>query len=806
MMTPSHLQAQSAEIRRYFVELLRTLDEGDLLLADLWPVGDDPGREQAPEETLRELRAACERVARRQRLSHLRVEIWKAAARDRVSEEKLIKRLLTLAGPALDLGRCSYFALTRATGDAQCTIQWTRPDIPSTINATMPGSLVKGIVGEKSVAFYEDEPSSKNQGEIAALLARSGVKSILAMPYDDPAAPRGILTFSDCDSVRRWTRAEIDLLAEIGHIISLRAAQLHAEQVALEARERLEQQVRERTGELAAANRRLIEDIAERESAQNALALEKGLMAVTLRSLAEAVVTIDDRECIVLFNAGAEALTGWKAVEAAGKKAKAVLAVYEEDDRTVRSGDFIDRCLATVDRKDECRYLLRARDGTERVVACQCARIRDDAGGSGVVIVLRDITKAYVLEGELLKTKRLESVGVLAAGIAHDFNNLLTGITTYLFMARMSSVANVEACALISEAEKAAMKASSLTRQLLSFSKGTPAIQETASVKQLVQDTIGFSLSGTNVDYTIELPDDLFPVEVDKGQIDQVLTNLFYNAVQAMPGGGTITVVGANVVLEPVEQFQEASPAPHPRTPESLLPLPPGHYVKIAVRDEGVGIPLSQLERIFDPYFTTKKTGTGLGLTTVYSIIKRHAGHIEVESAPGKGSTFTFYLPASSRVAKKKTDDLPGDERSAGRILIMDDDTIVRTVVETLLRKTGYTPVSVANGTEAIDAYVKAREQGQPFSAAIMDLTIPGGMGGKETVKRIREIDPGAKVIAFSGYSNDPIYQNYRGFGFDGVLSKPFSIEDFMRTLQGVLKPPAKNGGIDGVPRHRERP
>ncbi len=813
MVTFTNLPAQSAEVLRYFSELLHTLDEGDLLLADIYSSsGKQITGELSPDETVRELKNACEKIAFRQRLSRLRIEIRKAAARDRVSEEKLIKMLLTMAGPALKLSRCTYFSLLPATGDGQCTIQWTAPGVPSVINATLPGSLIREYFGEKSVQIHEGETTEKNQAEIAALLRRYRVKSILALFYDNPAAPRGILTFSSADSYRRWTPFEIGLLSEIVQIISQRAERQRAEDALVESGERLEREVRNRTAELSEANRLLTEKLAGRQSLPGACDREKGLLAATLRSLPEAVVTTDENGRILFFNAAAETLTGWKADEAVGKEAREVLALSDVGDRSRQSDEFIDQCLAATERKEDRRYLLSARDGTERIAECQCAIFQDDAGG-GVVITLRDITKSYTLEGEFLKHKRLESVGMLAAGIAHDFNNLLTGITTYLFMARMSSVANVETCAIIAEAEKAALKASTLTKQLLSFAKGAATIQETVSIKQLILDTVGFSLSGSNVDYQLDLPDNLFPVDVDRGQIDQVLTNLLNNAAQAMPGGGTVTIAGANFVNESSgfpygSASLSGSAGPDSRArqvQDSRLPLPAGHYVKISVRDEGAGIPIDHLERIFDPYFTTKKTCTGLGLTVVYSIIKRHNGHIEVKSEPGKGSTFAFYLPASAHSTGKRTAESPMTDHPAGKILVMDDDTVVRTVVETLLRKSGYTPVSVSNGREAIEQYAKAVTLGQPFVAAILDLTIPGGMGAKETVIEIREIDPAAKVIAFSGYSNDPILRNFRRSGFDGVLAKPFSIEEFLATLQGVLKPPSKGISGDTASRHGDR-
>jgi CheY-like chemotaxis protein len=243
-----------------------------------------------------------------------------------------------------------------------------------------------------------------------------------------------------------------------------------------------------------------------------------------------------------------------------------------------------------------------------------------------------------------------------------------------------------------------------------------------------------------------------------------------------MPEGGTMTISAENAVIPPAGLDSSKT-----------IPLKAGKYVKISVKDEGVGIPHEHLDRLFDPYFTTKKEGSGLGLTTAYSIIKKHGGHIYVEPSQGKGSVFTFLLPASNGANGKSaySDSMP--PFGTGKVLIMDDDMIVRTVVETLLKKTGYTAVCAANGTQALAIYKEALEKDEPFTVTIMDLTIPGGMGGKETVKQLREIDPHAKVIVFSGYSNDPIFTDYREFGFDGVLSKPFSIEEFMHTISSVL-------------------
>jgi PAS domain S-box-containing protein len=779
------LQSRIARIRHLLLEVVKTLDRS---MPDFLPQkGVKPviilKREKDLDLVLEnigtELEWLHERITRLQSLSQLRIEMWKAAAGEKTSEENLIEKLLFLVGPALDLSRCGYFTVLKEKSEAVCTIQWFKNKEYAAPSSRLPYDIVGEFVGQHHVAVYENMPTGKKHREIAGLLKFYKVKSFLAVPYDDPFSFRGILTFSDCERARTWTQTEIDLLIEIARIVSTRAAQIKAEQLPGETNSRLEQQVKARTAELAATNLKLNNDITERERVKNALASEKRILSVTLRSIGDAVITLDSGGRIVLFNKAAELMTGWTFEEAAGKKFEMVVQIFDEKRLPARYEDFIDRCLRTSFQKSENHCFLRSRDGNDIIAAYQVSGIREKDEYDGIVIVLRDITQRRFLEEELLKVKKFESVGVLAGGIAHDFNNLLTGITTYLFMAKTNASGNKEACSMITEAEKAAFKATTLTKQLLSFAKGGSSVKETVSIRQVILDTVGFCLSGSSVDHRIDIPEDTWLVEVDKGQIDQVMNNLLRNAVQAMPGGGTVTIKGENYLRE-TSGFSSDSP--------KSLSLAPGKYVKISVIDEGVGISYEQLDRIFDPYFTTKKGGNGLGLTTAFSIIKRHGGHIFVESTPGKGSIFTFFLPVSDKPENKKDTDDSIMKRGTGKVLIMDDDVIVRTVVETLLKKAGYSPVGVSNGTQTLEIYTEALSQNEPFLVTIMDLTIPGGMGGKETVRKLREIDPRARVIAFSGYSNDPIFTDFKQYGFDGVLAKPFSIQEFMRAIGSVLQ------------------
>jgi CheY-like chemotaxis protein len=378
------------------------------------------------------------------------------------------------------------------------------------------------------------------------------------------------------------------------------------------------------------------------------------------------------------------------------------------------------------------------------------------------------------MEEELLKSKKLESVGILAGGIAHDFNNILTAVLGNLSLAR-ERIADHEVKKTLEAAEEATTQAKNLTQQLLAFSRGGAPIKEAASVKELLPETVAFVLRGSNVEPVFHLPPDLWPVEVDKAQISQVINNLVINAKQAMPAGGVIEVSAKNLVLGPDE----------------ISGLSAGKYITMSIKDTGEGIPKENLAKIFDPYFTTKPGGSGLGLTTTYYILQRHGGHISVESDVGVGSTFYVYLPASKTPAAGRKKGLPKLFFGKGNILVMDDEEVIRKAAESMLNYLGYKVELVQNGWLALDVFRRAAKDGKPFDAVVMDLTVPGGMGGKEAITQLLEIDSKVKVIVSSGYSDDPIMSEYQKHGFRGVLVKPYKLEDLSRAIHELLK----NGG-----------
>jgi len=392
-------------------------------------------------------------------------------------------------------------------------------------------------------------------------------------------------------------------------------------------------------------------------------------------------------------------------------------------------------------------------------------------GKNVMFAVSKDITERKQLEEEQAKASKLESIGLLAGGIAHDFNNILASILGNTSLAKLKIDSNSEEYEMLTETENATIRATKLTNQLLTFAKGGKPVKETIALANLIKETSRFSLRGSNVQYRTSIAANLWTTDVDKGQISQVIGNLVINAQQSMPNGGTINIKAKNVKI----------------ISKDNLPLEEGNYIRISFEDKGHGIPATQLANIFDPYFSTKQRGSGLGLATSYSIIQHHNGHIAVESIIGEGTTFTIYLPASSKKIKKIHN--AGDESTlmTGKILVMDDDKSITKVVGMMISHLGNEVVIAGDGAEAIKMYKKALNSDKPFDVVIMDLTIPGGMGGKETIKKLLDINPEAKAIVSSGYSNDPVISNYKAHGFSGYIPKPYKLEGLKKVLNEVM-------------------
>ena len=520
-------------------------------------------------------------------------------------------------------------------------------------------------------------------------------------------------------------------------------------------------------------------EIGQRRLAEQKLADESERLQVILQSIGDGVMAVDREGRVLLFNRAAVEMTGWPQERAMGRRLDGLIRMV-----SVRTGQPVDplRDLPGMENGNGHPLggdlILTGRSGkTFQVTAAVAPLSGEDGEVMGAVVVVRDVSTRRMLEEEVARTRKLESVGVLAGGIAHDFNNLLTAILGNLSLARREAQGLSGLENHLAEAEKASLRARDLTRQLLTFSRGGAPVRESVDLSTLIRDSAVFVARGSRVQPEFVLAENLWPALVDRGQIGQVIDNLVLNGIQAMPQGGRLIIGAVNVEVRP----------------DSSLPLAPGRYVRITVRDHGTGIAPEDREKIFDPYFTTKQAGNGLGLAICHSIVNRHGGHIGFRSSPVLGTVFSVYLPADEAESMEETDQRPEDENGEGavgssRILLMDDEAMIRRVSASMLETLGYSVVCVADGREAVTVYREAMAGGQPFTAVILDLTVPGGMGGEEAVRELRRLDPGLRAIVSSGYSRHAVMAEYRKYGFSGVVLKPYRLNDLARVVQEVIR------------------
>jgi len=540
-----------------------------------------------------------------------------------------------------------------------------------------------------------------------------------------------------------------------------------AEKELQKARDELELRVEERTADLFAANERLQREIIERKQAEEVLRESEE----KFRSLAEQLpnmIFINKKGRIVYVNRTCEEIMGYKKEEFYSPDFDFLNLIAPEVSGTVK-----ENFRKHFEGKEVIpyEYTVLTKDA-KRIDAILTTKLIPFEGESAVLGIVTDITERKKMEEELFKTEKLESVGILAGGIAHDFNNLLTAILGNISLAKHITNPEDSVYERLAEAEKASLRAKDLTKQLLTFSTGGLPVKRVIPISELVMESAKFALRGSDVKCEFFISDDLWPVEVDEGQISQAVQNIIINADHAMPEGGAIHIFCKNVNSGE----------------DDIKSLKGGRYVMISIKDHGVGIPAENFEKIFDPFFTTKEKGSGLGLATTYSIIKKNGGYITVESEVGVGTIFHLYLPASQKKPHKKEKREKRIDVRKGKILVLDDEEMVRLVARTMLKRIGYEVEFAIEGSDAIELYKKAMELNQPFDAVIMDLTIPGGMGGKEAIKRLLEIDPEVKAIVSSGYSNDPIMADFKKYGFCGVVAKPYSLEELSQVMHSLMK------------------
>jgi two-component system cell cycle sensor histidine kinase/response regulator CckA len=540
--------------------------------------------------------------------------------------------------------------------------------------------------------------------------------------------------------------------------------------------EELEGRVRERLADLVETNKLLTAEIAERKRFEEKLREQYQFLEVLINAIPGPVFYKDAGGIYQGCNWAFEKYMGLSRERIVGKTdydfAPRKLA---EKYRT------IDQSLMANPGIQDYETIFQDADGRElNVIIIKAAYLKNKGEVGGVIGIMVDVTDIRKLEEEQLKMEKLESLGLLAGGIAHDFNNLITGILGNISLARIFLDPLHKSTRHLEEAEKASQRAAELAHQLLTFARGGSPIKKRVAIRKIVDETVSFSLRGSNVEGIVAIPDSLNAVEADEGQLRQAFGNIILNAMQAMPGGGTLKISAEDITL----------------SENNVFSLSPGKYVKISFSDQGSGISEENRKKIFDPYFTTKAGGTGLGLSSTYSIIKRHGGCIDLHSSVGEGTTFICYVPSTGEtITGHHSVEGPFEvvEHRGGSVLVMDDEEMIRAIVAEMLEYLGYQASTCKTGEDAIALYKAAKESGSPFFAVIMDLTIPGGMGGKDAARQILTFDPSARLIVSSGYSDNPVMADYEKFGFCGAVIKPYEAMEISNVLSNVRKITSNN-------------
>lgn len=524
----------------------------------------------------------------------------------------------------------------------------------------------------------------------------------------------------------------------------------------------------------------LLRDISDRKRALLNLLQEKERLAVTLTSVADGVIAVDVKGRILSMNPAAARLCRYDAAQSIGEPLDRVFRLQGED-LSVPPSDPVQEVIrkrATVTLPMDAHILS---DSQKRIpISGICAPVLDPQKHiAGVVLAFHDISDRVKRMAEVERAAKLESIGILAGGIAHDFNNIMTSVIGNMSLAE--SLCNEqqpeELVLCIKEALSSCQRAKGLTSRLLTFSSCGDSVLRTVDLHRVIESACAFSFSGTSLDVEVEIAEDLRPSEVDEIQLIQGLSNILINAKEASPTRGKLMVRARNVDVEPSSDS---------RIPEDMEP---GPYVQITIRDFGPGIRKEDLHRVFDPYFTTKSNGSGLGLSAAYSILKNHRGYIGIQSEEGEGTTVTLYLPASRGRVDPEPDVVlsPRAPASVQRVLVMDHEKAVRRVALMMLNSLGVGAEGADSGEEAVRMVAESRDAGRPFDLLIMDLTVPGGMGGRDAIVELKKIDPAVRAIVSSGYSTDPVMSRYETYGFSAVMAKPYNLQELQRAIQQAL-------------------
>lgn len=506
-------------------------------------------------------------------------------------------------------------------------------------------------------------------------------------------------------------------------------------------------------------------DITDRKKTEEALRLSERRYRTLIEQASDGIFLVSRDGKIIDVNTAGCRMLGYTREE--------ILQLHPRqlvDESEVESNPLMLGKLRSGDSLVNQRHL-RRKDGTF-VFAENCIKVLPDGN---IQAIVRDISERARIERERVRSQKLESVALLAGSIAHDFGNFLTAILGNISLANTLLSPSNQVFSILSDAENACLKARALTQQLLSFSSGKAPVKKRVSIRELISGTVRFAVAGSKVTPLFEFDENLFDAEVDPDRLSQAIHNIVINALQTRSHGGKLRVACGNLTLKRLTLFYG-------------LRIPPGDYIQISIEDEGTGIHPRHLPRIFDPYFTTKQDGTGLGLTTAYSIIKQHGGYITLESQPGVGTTFYIFLPATAPREKVKEEPREYIPTGKGRVLVVDDDEALRNLTGKLLRRLGYLPEFATNGEEALQLYRQALHSSSPFDIVMLDMTIPDSLDGYETMQELIKIDPEVKAILATGYTGSICVQDCQRFSFKGVIAKPYSIGDLARALHSALE------------------
>ena len=524
-------------------------------------------------------------------------------------------------------------------------------------------------------------------------------------------------------------------------------------------------------------------DITEAKQTELALRESETYFREIIENASDIIVIVDEKGFITYTSPSVKRFLGYGPEELIGK---GVFDVIHPDDIQRAMLDFA-QAVQTEGTEIPNSFCVFHKDGSERVLEGLGKNLLHHPIVSGFIMNVHDVTESRRLQNQLLRAQKMEAIATLTGGIAHDYNNLVSIIMGNLGLAMQYAEPGSDLASFLSEAEKASRKVGDLTHELMALSKGGAVAKEPGNLAQLLSDAAHGIQSERGISLNTLIPDDLWPVPYDPHKMGSVFRNVLTNAVEAMPNGGTLTIRAENLHVGDGDE-------------DLALPLAPGDYVKVTIEDQGKGISAQDLGKIFDPYFSTKpmgvQKGMGLGLATAHAIVKKHGGYIAVDSAPGKGTTVSIYLPATD--AKRKVQSAERDiatlqysiinnQYSIRRVLVMDDEDSLRNLAKKMLERLGYKAETVEDGPEAMEAYRRQMDSGEPFDAVILDLTIKGGMGGDQVIKELLKIDPNVRAIVYSGYFNDPVMANFKDYGFKGAMAKPFAMKDVETVLEKVL-------------------